>query len=65
MAKYMIETKRSDNKAKYLANVYLLKVKGMERTGNEEVRQRHEAADRRFCGGSNPFLDTDLSNLEE
>lgn len=44
MAKYMIETKRSDNKAKYLANVYLLKVKGMERTGNEwEFNDRQTA----------------------
>ena len=37
MGKYIIETIGDDNKSKYLANVYLLKVAGMEKTGNEWV----------------------------
>ena len=44
MGKYIIETIGDDNKSKYLANVYLLKVAGMEKTGNEWVFDDEKAA---------------------
>ena len=44
MGKYIIETIGDDNKSKYLANVYLLKVAGMEKTGNEWVFDDEKSA---------------------